>query len=379
MQRYLTLLAVLLSLTLACSSRSGSTTAPEQLAPTASEPLPSSVAAVRTITRFPSVDTQPPTIAEFSLPESPRSPFPPYAERTAVLYDRHTNMASHLGAGSLGFFSPADSRYVWASGTTLHILHLPTLRSLEVTGISGVLAGFVDRRHLLVRGLEDIHVDTETGSVVASDWPPSRLPPAEIKLGLRLVGSRLGVGSKTFTVEDEKSESALLQIDGIAAAFGGPNEMVVAVAPEQGGAEAEIYLVNIATGVTEFVATAQLATVGSHPVEVLPLSAGPELVAWTERYCSATPTITIYSREKRSLTKIHIQDPVAVNDGWTRLSDDGLIGIGRGFVEGVFDITTRSWSLVLPPADQPDTAWSSDLRYVARGLVGGHGTGCPGT
>jgi hypothetical protein len=183
-----------------------------------------------------------------------------------------------------------------------------------------------------------------------------------------------------FFLTDPMTGQTLLEFEAYQAVRAGQGSLAVATTPVlsgpvdargyQGGT-LNVFVVDIATGQAQFVATSQYSPPN------WPLAANSDYVMWTEDYCGQPPGNTwLFDRRDGTLVK---------TDGslWATFTPGGLIASGAFGANALIDPGTLEYKAVIP-GQAPDTeargsgdiSWSPDYRYASHGVAGGHGGLC---
>ena len=293
--------------------------------------------------------------------------------------------------GSMLAMNPLSSGQV--RPTTVVVIDLETMASREFD-ISGGVASFVDENHLYLPGPgERSALNIRNGEVMTASQvnDPLLVAKLEIKAGggglltadgryrlQRLSSSpedqcrggtfeeRKRCDAEAFeqwTIEEVATGRAVLELRAYQVRLVGPGELVVATSPvcrddggtlvwceeliaefraddiEEGNVRyvngtSNIYIVDIATGVAEFVATANFVSNTVISPSSWPLSANQNHVIWTDSYCGPERGRTfIFDRQTRELTELDA-------GFWVELTPDGHLGVDAFGPGAILDIET---------------------------------------
>ncbi|MEO6043770.1 MAG: LuxR C-terminal-related transcriptional regulator [Tepidiformaceae bacterium] len=330
------------------------------------------------------------TVVTRKLGPPPPSQFSTWDGVSTVIYDVKTGVEMNLGPGSQrAAFSPDSTKAAWAAGETFVDGHEVFVIEL-VTGVKrslghGRMAAFRDDQTVGIykEASNEVElVDLATGAHSPSpDGSPFSSSFHRLVSGwgfeLRVPSSPDAQDRYAFELVELATQRVVLQFEALAAVPAGPREIAVATAPVSG--LSNIYVVNIDTGVAEFVATAQ-AHSGNWP-----FAANADSVIWTDGFC-AQPRgqVRIFDRKTRQLSVV---DDGATNDEesylrrFVRLTPSGLIAAGPFGAKYLIDPGTLQYVSVIPSSASQgagDVNWSPDYRYASHGPTGGHGGLCAG-
>lgn len=329
---------------------------------------------------------QPPEITKV-LPAPPASSFPLWDGKSVVVYDTQTKNAINLGpASQRASFSPDETKATWAagaggdfaSGTEVFVADLPSgeKRSLG----PGRMSLFVDNAHvvvLAVGGNDRFLVDVSTGARTPFTGDSNKLfalvPPVPVAPAGYVVepADYGGPITRAYTVKDAGGR-ILLTFDAVAVAAAGPGQIAVA-GPAANGAS-DIFIVDLASAQTTFVAHAQVGK------DNWPFSASERYVLWTDNYCGNGP-VSVFDRLSGQLIRWDLsqaKNPTA-DLRYVRLTPGGLIAAGSFGAKYLIDPVALEYRTVLP--DRPDgyggdVSWSPAFRYASHVPAGGHGGLC---
>jgi hypothetical protein len=176
-----------------------------------------------------------------------------------------------------------------------------------------------------------------------------------------------------FTVKDAASGATLLTFEAVTAAPAGLQH-VAAIAPPVNG-RGNVYLIEIATGSTTFVAS---AITGESNI---PFSADDDAVLWTDGLCGEDQgMVSLFDRASGTITRLDLSSVGPnVNSRYALLVPGGRIAIGSFGAAHLVDRKTLAFVASIPPRPDGyvgDISWSSNYRYASRGIYGGHGGLC---
>ncbi len=320
------------------------------------------------------------------LGSPPDSVFPPWNGVATVIYDIQRGVAIDLGPGAQpAVFSPDSTTAVWTvgpqfgQGTEAFVIDLATgaKRSLGPAR----LAGFRDDETAVTVDADNVRhtVDVNTGEATLAaddihiDYFPTSPDPSPQD---RYVIDPPGFASpdlRTYTIRDPRSDAVLLILEAVAVTSAGPDHVAAVSAPI--GARSNVYLIEVATGLTTFVATAIPG------VNNFPFSADEQSILWTDGYCGDQPgMVTLFDRATAQITRLDFGSVGPnVNPRWARLAPEGQIAIGSFGAADLIDRHTLAFRTVLPPRPDGyggDVTWSANYRYASHGPYGGHGGLC---
>jgi len=305
--------------------------------------------------------------------------FSPWDGTSTMLYDIGAGTETNLGPGSVGRFSPDGSKLVWianpqpphASGEAM-LLDIATgeRRSLGEAN----LTFFDDDEHAYLSIIEAEgdgghceQVNLTTGESTPRTCSPGGHGATTTADGYTLYGG--GKGAPVLLKDGDGQ--LLLRFDADRAMPAGPGALLIATVPvEVGQRDAEgrftlvsnLFLVDIATGATTFIATANATTT---EFMQLPLAVNERYVAWTDNYCGGGTT---YLFDRQSYVMYDLGQTL-----WPRgFTPDGLLAEGASGVRSLIDVEAPAYRVVLDGEPQ----WSPDWRYASVGRVGGHGGVC---
>ena len=359
------------------------------------------------------------------LPERPKTEFAAWDGVSVVVYDIETGQAHDFGPGTLARPAFGENYLVYTSAE--HEVYAVDLRTMQKQFVArGILAYFLGDDYVVVNPGDNnfFGVDMKTRERVNLD--EIRDPLLRSMVSLRWGGSFLarwvdgryairpvenpqavceGSGSEQrvcladasskWLVEDVWTEEVVLAFEAIAVQPAGPNEIVIATTPlcneanwiaectlvlskleaqsgAQGGLAAvegttNIFIVDLSTGDSTFVATATYnARTGLWPMS-WPLAANANFVVWTESYCGEPRGLTrVFDRATDQITELNASE-------WVYLAE-GRLGVGENGATAIIDPATFEYRAVLP--ELSGVVWSSDLRYAAVGQNFGRGGVC---
>jgi DNA-binding CsgD family transcriptional regulator len=329
-----------------------------------------------------------------TLAARPQSPFPEWDQQSAVIYDRRTGAMIDLGpAVQPVVFSPGERYAVWVSGSDMFrggeawVLDLATGERRNLGEARLVwLTGFQDEQHVLVYlpgGNDMVRIDLVTGEREPytgdrpPDWQPAIVGGYVVEVeSLPTAASELyrgGAHHSVVRLRDPASNNVALEFEAFGAVPAGDDALAVAAVPvgdADGVYRSNIYIVPLATGVAEYVATAVIS------LPNWPFAANDERIVWTDAYCGEVQgRMHIFERRTGALTTI--ADPFDERDADGRyigLSADGQIALGAFGADSIVDPATLQYTFVLPW--QGDIRWSPSWRYATIGPTGGHGGIC---
>ena len=356
----------------------------------------------------------------------PAPAFEAWDRESVVLYDLQLGASTNYGPGYFAGFSGDGARFGFNHQGKLWVVEIATgeRTSYEISGGRGSLVG---DHYAIAPSANGSLLDLDTGlrtSVEQIDDPELRYlveqrlrPSGGALLGdglvLRQADWEAALCADTsepgkercraealerWTVEDLASGEPLLSFRAVKAAPAGPGELVLATNPRCGRADGSvawcedvaaelratqdragnnpvyvqgtmnIFLVDIATGEAEFVATAAYR---QHPFSWplnWPLIASGEYVIWTEAYCAQRQGKTrVFERASGQITELDVSE-------WVRWHD-GFVGFGAFTSHAIVDPRTLEYVAAVP-RELSGVQWSEDFRYAAVGSVPGHGGLC---
>lgn len=294
---------------------------------------------------------------ELTAPPEPDPTFEWDGEST-MIYDRQTGRLIDLGPGEPAAFSPDGEWAAWVSGNRfegdLHAINLRTGERRDL-GEGGYVSHFVDNDRFIVdfQATEGFLVSVATGAREPIVERPALV--TQLLGPLRLTSEQVGEYHERWTLRDE-TRGDVLVFDAYSALLIDASRLLVVTEPVSGAAN--LFVVDVASGAAEYVATAEFP---GHQWYFGPM--GPSTIAWTSDLCSDEPATWILDLPTRELSYVPGLYPP-----WP--AADGLLGVGSTGLERLIDSDTFEYVFV-SPAGWPH--WSDDLRYVSVGYVGGHG------
>jgi hypothetical protein len=325
-------------------------------------------------------------------PALPVSVFTPVPRGETVLFDIAGKKATSFGPGSLPSFSPDDSRITWVAGTPgaegdVKYMDFSTGKTTDLG--KGRFARFLDADHItfFARGNEKVSVDLRTGASAPIDGTLDdtryfeRLDAARSTTpdGFRITRRddpkatplpRGGSSSSLFRVVD-RTGAPVLDFTAFAAVPAGRG--TVAVASTVRNETVNLFLVDIATGRADFIATTRFSLPG------FPFAGNDARIAWVDNFC-ASPSghPFVYERQTKRLVEV---DTTGGPAWWVDLTPSGDIAVGEFGAQFLIDPLTFAPAVRLPDrtgtlGGGADTAWTRDYRYAAYGSSGGHGGHC---
>ena len=365
-----------------------STAAPTSAAPTNTAPaaLPRPVTGLFEEPRAAGTVTQ--LVAP--APSGPTFPFAPVVRGNMVLFDIAAKKATDFGPGTLPSFSPDGTKLAWVSATG----NDPSRGDIKVMDFAdgvaktvgeGRGARFLDLTHVtyFLGGSNDkVSLDLATGAIVTVDGRADdvryfeRVDAARSTTpdGFRITRSddpkgtalpRGGATSSIIRVTETRSSATVLQFQAFAAIPAGRGFIAVATAVR--GETVNIFLVEIATGKAEFIATTRFSAPN------FPFVADDARVVWADSFCGVQAArLFIFERQAaRRLLEVDTR-----GDGyWPTLMPSGQIGLGEFGPKVIVDPATFATIVRLPDV-AGDIQWSPDYRFAASGFTGGHGGLC---
>lgn len=318
----------------------------------------------------------------------PDSVFPPWDGVSTVIYDIERRVAIDLGPGvQPAAFNKEETYAVWVSGTVgvqgneawLLDLQSGARKSLGPARI----AGFTDDGKVVTyapSGNDRFVVDPVTGQrMPATDETsnffttnPAPYPPPGYTIDPPGPHSP---DVRTFAVKDATTGATYITFEAVTAAMAGPNH-VAAISPPVNGT-ADVYLIEIATGATTFVARAIPGK------DNIPFSADENSILWTDGFCG-TPQgmVTMFDRRTGALTRFDFSSlGPNVSARYALLVPGGRIAIGSFGAAYLVERDTLAVAARIPGRPNGyggDISWSSNYRYASRGIYGGHGGLCGG-
>lgn len=331
-----------------------------------------------------------PATRKVTPPAAPVSPFTPWDGKSAVIYDVVVGTEIILGPGSLPNFSPDGTRAVWIAGEMgdgrldgeVRLVELATgnVRSLG-PGRAGY-PRFLDDNTVAfsLPGTSNRVVSVDLRSGIQTDISGTEVDRrwAEALQAQRLTtpdGYRVSFEEDPAApqmprggwpwvkvkVTDTRSGRVALAFEAFAAAPAGTGHIVVA--SKVSGQTVNLFLVEIATGQAQFLSTTRWSSPN------FPLVADDRLVAWIDDYCGDPPgNLTIFYRTTKELI-----EATGVRS-YVRLTPSGQLALGEFGARRLLDPATLATVATLPEGS--DVSWSSDYRYAAHGVTGGHGGLC---
>jgi hypothetical protein len=239
-----------------------------------------------------------------------------------MVYDVVAGTELNLGPGSPAVFSPDSKRLAWVAAAArpaageVWLMDLQTGERISLG--PGRLPQFLDSERLAVYQpsanlFEVINLTNNQRSHPSTPVAGEvvRLLPDGTALVQTLRQQTPNASGYTLRLPDGRR---LLEFEALAAAPAGPGELVVATSPQDG--TTNIFIVNVASGVAEFVATSRWTPPS------WPLGASADFVVWTEGYCGASQGKTRpFERRNRAITEIDASL-------WVTMTPAGLIGAG---------------------------------------------------
>lgn len=367
----------------------GQTATPSAAAtqPASATPAPSPTAAV-TATSAPAKgltgifeEPRPVQANRVTPPPVPPSPFMAWDREAtpAVIYDVVLGTEVNLGPGSAPVFSPDGKLGAWGAGTTdaaalsgeIRVIELAT-GSVRVLG-PGRFPRFIENEvvaYFLPGGSNQLvahNVATGAKTDITGqevDRRNSERIFAERETtpdGFRVTSVSLGPGLSDVKVTNTANGQVVLAFQASAARPAGAGHIVVASKPS--GATVNLFLVSIATGQGEYVATTRF-TDGNFP-----LVADGARIAWVDDFCGQPAgNLFVYERATNALTE------VAGISAFVRLTPDGRLALGAFGARRLMHPTTFETVATIP--DGSDVNWTPDYRYASHGWTGGHGGLC---
>jgi len=306
---------------------------------------------------------------------------------SAVIYDVVAGKETNLGPGSAPVFSPDGRLAAWSTGDgfaftdrEVKVIDLATgsvraiapgraphwldddtvayflpgtenkLAALNLT--TGITTDVTDQRtpNVYIDRLVAARETTPDGFRVTSVFASDATPLA-----------RGGQSWKDVKVTSVATGQVVLAFKAFEAAPAGKGHIVVAASPA--GTTVNLFLVAIATGQAEFIATAR----ASEPN--FPLVGDDARIAWVDDFCGQPPgNLTVYDRGEKTVTEVE-----GVSD-YVRLTPDGRLGLGAFGARRLMDPVSFQTVARIPTGS--DVNWSPDYRYASHGWTGGHGGLC---
>ncbi|MEX2246395.1 MAG: hypothetical protein WEC75_06885 [Dehalococcoidia bacterium] len=312
----------------------------------------------------------------------------------------------------------------------VRVIDLATMASEEFASIGG-LASFVDNDYLYLPGGGEVRVlDIRTGEVTRLNDADDPLLRAKLKQrgsgsGALTVDGRYRLLRRTdraddfcrdvpaaerqrcsaeafeqWTIEEVSTGRIVRELRAHHVGSAGPGEVVVATSPQCQGADgslewcedvlqelraddapgtfpveyvtgtSNVFIVDVATGDTGFIATAvYTANTGVSPSN-WPLMANDDYIAWTDAYCGQDRGghTFLFDRATGELAELD-------TGFWVTFTPGGDLGVGAFGPQAILDLPALSWRIVLPQGTV-DVVQSPDGQYLAVGGVLGHGGLC---
>jgi hypothetical protein len=328
-------------------------------------------------------------------PAASASPFSQWDGKSTVIYDVKTGKEMNLGPGGVPSFSPDSTRAIWIAGEDPVSLVGGEARLIDLT--TGSVTSLGPGRGFYPRFLDDNTVafplPDDSNSVVSVDLRSGarsdisgneatnryfeRLDALRLTTpdGYRVSWQadptaprlpRSGSASEKVMVADTRSGQVALAFDAFAASPAGSGYVVVASKAK--GQTVNLFLVEIAGGQAQFIATTRWS--GNFP-----LVADDNRVVWIDNFCGDPPgNLEVYDRTTKQLTEV-----TGVHD-YVRLTPSGQLALGAFGARSLMDPVTFATGPSLPASKSTtgasDVSWSDDYRYAAHGLTGGHGGLC---
>jgi hypothetical protein len=303
---------------------------------------------------------------------------------STMLYDTLTGVATNLGPGTVGNFSPDGSKMAWVAirdGTRgegeAWMIEIAS-GERRMLGV-GRLAQFVDDRHAgITRGNNTEIINVETGEREMVEGIPNRgdpyteMTPDGYALRQQYASEYPYPASK-WSLTDPRSNRLLLKFDAFRAVPAGHGALAVATPlnyigePDASGHRSgttNVFLVDIASGEATFIATAPWARLN------WPLAANDSYVAWTGDFCADKQGLTtLYERDSRRLLELEASL-------WLQgIAEKNVLVAGAFGPKEIIDLEQLTYRFSLAGAG--DTTGTADARYVSAGRYGGHGGLCP--
>lgn len=302
-----------------------------------------------------------------------------------MVYDTLTGVATNLGSGTVGRFSPDGTKMVWIARAddtlTTGEAWMITLATGERRMLGeGRLVGFVDDQHVGVTNQNSTEVidlvtdDRETvdGIPYNPDFSMQTTPDGYVLREELLsdTDDRL----KRWSLTDPASGRLLLAFDAYRVEPAGRGALAVATEPSLVGepndrgyrkGTVNVFLLDITSGAATFIATSPWAYAN------WPIAGNDRYIAWTDGYCDfEVPGSTrIYDRTTGQMSQFSERLWV------TAITPDDVLVAGAFGPKELIDIKTRAFRFSLDGAG--DTQSTSDYRYISAGQFGGHGGLCP--
>jgi hypothetical protein len=396
------------------SASAGFTVAPGATAEPGATPAP------RELTGL-SSDPQQATVTPHPLEQPPATKFAGWDGTSVVLYDTVTGKETRFGKGMISAPAFGGNSFVYTSEGEVWLVDLASMQKRSLG--KGLVAYFLGDKTVVINPGDNnfVAVNLDTGgtapllqitdpllkSMATQRWGGAfRAQWLDGRYAIRLASTPdvacaqgssdrplcEAQASEDWEVEDVQTGEVLYRFRANQAAPAGPGEIVVATSPtcvaedgtaigcfelldkiEKDNPEAtaqgstNIFIVNLATGESTFVATATYnVTARSWPM-AWPLVANESYVAWTESYCGNPSGLTrILDRSTGQITELNVS-------AWLTLRA-GKLGLGEFGARSILDPKTFQFLTVLPQLG--DVSWSGDLRYAAVGGAFGHGGIC---
>lgn len=280
---------------------------------------------------------------------------------STMVYDRETGTVVDLGPGEPGAFSPSGEWMAWVSEDrftgTLHALNLRTGERKDL-GAGGYVAMFIDDERFLV---DSNNSDGVLVNVLTGEREPvtdrSQLFAAIDQPPFTMETEGYGPGGQSVHVYDAKGQ-LILNFNALIARFTTESELVVVTIPQDG--RANIFTIDLETGVASYIATTLAASTG------FAVAGNRTHIAWSPDVCQNPGETWVLDRATDLFT--HAPKALLVSP-----APDGWLATGFTGLERLIDPDTMQYAFI-SPAGWP--RWSLDYRYVSVGLVGGHGSLC---
>lgn len=288
-----------------------------------------------------------------------------------LLFDIERRTAANLGRGFRGEFSPDGTRMSWVRITPqpageVRVIDLATGEQRRL-GVGVDSAPWIDDATVLsVNATANARIAIDVATGVAGPAPtfdPANEPfGSEVRGDLQLVQVSDGLPG-VFEVRDRLSGEMMLRFEAEEARFAADGELVIATPASGPDLESNIFLVDIEAATASFVASTQLV---SRPL--VALSATPQFVAWSHRFCAADATLRLFDRTTSELRELEISE-------WAVLTPANRIALGEFGARALFDLERGAYTTVLP-GPQREVTWSPDYRYASVGAELEHGSRC---
>lgn len=288
-----------------------------------------------------------------------------------LLFDVETQTVANLGRGFRGEFSPDGTRMSWVRITPqpageVRLIDLATGEQRRL-GVGVDSAPWIDDATVLsVNATANARtaIDVETGIArPAPTFDPANEPfLSEVRGALQLVQISDGVPA-VFEVRNRASGEMWLRLEAEAARFSGDGELVIAAPAAAPDLDSNIFLVDVDTATATFVASTQLVS-----RSLIALSATPEFIAWSHRFCAADGTLRLFDRATSEVRDVEVS-------AWTVLTPDNQLALGEFGARALFDLNAGRYTAVLP-GPQNEVTWSPDYRYASVGAELEHGSRC---